>query len=132
MSTNVRAPVEGQDLVPAAPHSTEVQSVLDALNVTVDVGLDNGQALERLRRVGPNTIVARQPISAFTVLIHQLRSPVVYLLSAAAALAFYFGDCARDQQLDWISSLRSWLRVPSRRCARWGDDRHAFAAAGTS
>jgi Ca2+-transporting ATPase len=109
MSTNVRAPFEGQDLVPAAPHSTEVQSVLDALSVTVDEGLDNRQALERLRRVGPNTIVARQPISAFTVLIHQLRSPVVYLLSAAAALAFYFGEVEEGAAIATVLAINSLI-----------------------
>jgi magnesium-transporting ATPase (P-type) len=46
----------------------------------------------RLKRYGPNTIASRRRISAFRVLSREFQSTVVYLLSAASALAFYFQE----------------------------------------
>jgi Ca2+-transporting ATPase len=39
-----------------------------------------------------NTIVSRRKAIGVVLLLHQFQSPVVYLLGAAAALAFYFGE----------------------------------------
>ena len=70
----------------AAPHA----QVLRAMQVDPDRGLGEHQIAARRLRFGPNMVAARKPISALTTLLHQLRSPVVYLLAAAAALALWF------------------------------------------
>jgi P-type Ca2+ transporter type 2C len=75
-----------------APHAQPASEVLARLDVAPTMGLDNEEAKRRLSACGANTIVSRRRVSAITVLVHQFHSPVVYLLAAAAALAFYFGE----------------------------------------
>jgi P-type Ca2+ transporter type 2C len=60
----------------------------EAVNPTL--GLSEAEAASRLTRHGPNTLLAHAPRTAFAILVDQLKSPVVGLLSAAAALAAAF------------------------------------------
>ncbi|WP_349546264.1 cation-translocating P-type ATPase, partial [Bradyrhizobium guangdongense] len=76
----------------ATAHSLPASEVLRALQVDPEQGLAEAEATERRIRFGSNAIAARKPIGALTILLHQLRGPVVYLLAAAAALAFWFGE----------------------------------------
>ncbi|HEY7645732.1 MAG TPA: cation-transporting P-type ATPase [Hyphomicrobiales bacterium] len=69
-----------------------VQAVLEKLTVSVDTGLTDEEVTRRRQLYGPNAISVRQKANAFAVLVHQFQSPVVYLLAAAAGLAFYFGE----------------------------------------
>jgi P-type Ca2+ transporter type 2C len=55
-------------------------------------GLSEIEARSRRAKFGPNTITAPRAASALQLMLHQFTSPVVYLLGAAAALAFYFGE----------------------------------------
>jgi Ca2+-transporting ATPase len=81
---------------PGEPHCQEAAAVLARLGVSAAAGLHENE-VERRRKVhGPNTIAARRKASAFVMLAHQFRSPVVYLLSAAALLALYFGERAES------------------------------------
>ncbi|MCC0030552.1 MAG: cation-transporting P-type ATPase [Brucellaceae bacterium] len=76
----------------AAPHAAPADSVLAALSVDPQAGLSADEAARRLARHGPNTLRQRKRASAFTVLLSQFNSPVVYLLMAAAALAIALGE----------------------------------------
>jgi Ca2+-transporting ATPase len=78
--------------LPDAPQALTVDEVLAHLGASVASGLADEEVKRRLKTFGPNTIVSRRKASAVVVLLHQFQSPVVYLLSAAAALAFYFGE----------------------------------------
>jgi Ca2+-transporting ATPase len=78
--------------LPDAPQALTVDEVLAHLSASVASGLVDEEVKRRLKTFGPNTIVSRRKASAVVVLLHQFQSPVVYLLSAAAALAFYFGE----------------------------------------
>ncbi|MGA7972410.1 MAG: cation-transporting P-type ATPase [Pseudolabrys sp.] len=80
------------DDLPPTPHALPAGAVLDALDVSVGAGLGDEEIRRRTQVFGPNAIVARRPVSTLDVLVHQFQSPVVYLLAAAAALAFYFGE----------------------------------------
>jgi Ca2+-transporting ATPase len=60
--------------------------------VNPSVGLSEAEASLRLARHGPNTLLAHAPRTALAMLADQLRSPVVWLLSAAAVLAAAFGE----------------------------------------
>ena len=73
--------------VPEAPHALPAAEALALLDVSAATGLGDEEIKRRTRTYGPNTIVSRRKISAFAVLVHQFKSPVVYLLAAAAALA---------------------------------------------
>jgi Ca2+-transporting ATPase len=83
------------------------QAVLAALGVTAAEGLATAEALERERRFGPNIIAARKPVGVVTVLLHQLHSPVVYLLAAAAALALYFGEIEQAAAIGLVLAINS-------------------------
>lgn len=69
-----------------------VAELLRQLHVAVSEGLSDPEIKARRRRFGANTISSRRPSSVINLLVHQFKSSVVYLLSVAAALAFYFGE----------------------------------------
>jgi P-type Ca2+ transporter type 2C len=73
-------------------HAVDVREVLAALSVSEPVGLSEEEARRRLDLFGPNKVLAPRKASALAIFLHQLKSPIVYLLSAAAGLALYFGD----------------------------------------
>jgi Ca2+-transporting ATPase len=113
--------------------------VLAALAVTPADGLDDDEVRRRIASYGPNTIVSRRKISALAVLLHQFRSPVVYLLAAAAALALYFGEweegtaivavLALNSLIGFVTEIRAArsieaLRALGTRSARVRRDRH--------
>ncbi len=85
-------PPESLERLRETAHGRAVSEVLSFFSVSRAEGLPEGEAGRRLALYGPNKVMARRRVSAFAVLLHQLKSPVVYLLSSAAALALYFGD----------------------------------------
>ena len=74
------------------PHALPAGEVLARLDVAPATGLDSDEVERRAKAYGPNAIVSRRKAAALALLLHQFKSPVVYLLSAAAALALYFGE----------------------------------------
>lgn len=52
-------------------------------------GLGSVDAHERLARLGPNALVAAQPLAAWRGFVDQFRDPLVYLLLVAAAVTFF-------------------------------------------
>jgi Ca2+-transporting ATPase len=74
------------------PHALPASEVLARLDVAPAMGLDDAEVKSRFSACGPNLIVSRRRVGALSVFAHQFKSPVVYLLGAAAALAFYFGE----------------------------------------
>jgi Ca2+-transporting ATPase len=74
------------------PHALLAEDVLARMGVSLREGISEKEAKRRLKAFGPNAIVSRRRASALFLLLHQFRSLVVYLLSVAAALAFYFEE----------------------------------------
>ncbi len=66
-------------------------AVLSALASRPD-GLTEAEAAERLARAGPNRLEAAAPVTAWAVLVAQLRSIVVLLLVGAALVALGLGE----------------------------------------
>ena len=75
-------------VVPA--HALAADVVLQREGVNPALGLSEAEA--RLTRYGPNALLAHAPRTALAILIDQFNSPVVWLLSAAAALAAAFSE----------------------------------------
>jgi Ca2+-transporting ATPase len=94
---------------PDAPQALPADEVLAHLGVSVASGLADEEVKRRLQTFGPNTIVSRRKASALVVLLHQFRSPVVYLLSAAAALAFYFGELEEGAAIAAVLALNALI-----------------------
>lgn len=73
-------------------HALAAETVLRRLGTSLHGGLPDAEARGRLARFGPNLIATKERARALVLLLHQLASPVVYLLAAAGALSLYFGD----------------------------------------
>ncbi len=95
--------------LPETPHALPAADVLAALAVTPADGLDDEEVRRRTAIYGPNTIVSRRHVSALAVLVHQFRSPVVYLLAAAAALALYFGEWEEGSAIIAVLGLNALI-----------------------
>ncbi|GAB4354822.1 MAG: cation-transporting P-type ATPase [Oricola sp.] len=74
------------------PHALEAEKVLSALSVDGARGLSSEEAARRLERYGPNELRRRQKASLLGILLNQFKSPIVFLLVAAAALSLAFGE----------------------------------------
>jgi P-type Ca2+ transporter type 2C len=88
----VGAGAENGTLVPDVPHAHPAAKVLAALGVSPDIGLDDAGVRMRQAAFGRNALDLQPPKSAAVILLHQIQSPVVALLGAAAALSGALGD----------------------------------------
>jgi len=75
-----------------APGRMGLEALFASFQTTKD-GLSDVEARQRLERFGPNEL-AVSSLSAWRVALRQFRSPMVYLLAAAAALSLAFGEHA--------------------------------------
>lgn len=75
-----------------SPHAMEAEEIVQALNTNVEKGLSREEAQNRLEQYGPNELEEHKEKSLLALLFSQLNNPVIYLLTAACALAFAFGD----------------------------------------
>lgn len=80
---------EGTALTLATAASMEGDAVIKHLGSGAD-GLSSADAAERLRRIGPNVLGVRR-VRAITVLIRQLRNPILLLLIGAALVSALTG-----------------------------------------
>lgn len=55
-------------------------------------GLSETEAVARLRQFGPNTIRKKKEVRSLSILLAQLRSPLIYILLVAAVITFLLGD----------------------------------------
>ena len=75
----------------SAPYALPARAVLEKLEASFASGLTEAEAALRLRRYGPNTLLTHPNRTVLSILVDQLKSPVVWLLAAAAAVAASFG-----------------------------------------
>jgi len=73
-------------------HSLQAGDVLEGLGVSAESGLSQEEAIRRRAVSGANAIVSKRKTSTLAILLHQISSPVIYLLAGAAALAFHAGE----------------------------------------
>lgn len=70
------------------PWSRSTSEILEELSVQVDTGLSPEDVETRLLEHGPNRLEATGHKSRWGILLKQFKSPVIYVLLAAAAIAF--------------------------------------------
>jgi P-type Mg2+ transporter len=75
----------------AGAAATPVPEVLQTLGVVDDVGLSSDEVVRRQARYGPNAVSSHRA-RLLPVLWHQLRSPLLGLLLAAAVASFFVGE----------------------------------------
>ncbi len=83
----------------AAPHALAGEDVVAVLGSDQTLGLTAPQIAERRARHGVNRLRAQKPQSLLSLLAHQFRSIIIWLLAAAAALSFAFGDFAEGMAI---------------------------------
>lgn len=85
--------IENPDL-PAVlnPHALPPEQVLEGFGVDLDTGLNDSEVLQRRQGAGPNQLRPARRKTIWSILAAQIRSVVVYLLIAAAALALFLGE----------------------------------------
>ena len=72
-------------------HTLSEAEVLERL-ATSDDGLDEATVAERRERYGPNIFPERKPPTLLEIVLHQIKSPLIYILLAAAAVAIAIRD----------------------------------------
>ncbi|MBS2014040.1 MAG: HAD-IC family P-type ATPase [Deltaproteobacteria bacterium] len=73
-------------------HSLSPRRVATLVEADLALGLSEGEAALRLRRSGPNALPEQRSTPIAYLFLRQYRSPLVYLLIGAAALAFGLGQ----------------------------------------
>jgi Ca2+-transporting ATPase len=96
-------------VLPEFPHALPASEVLVALGVSAATGLTDAEPKRRIAAYGRNTIVSRRKASVLALFLHQLQSPVVYLLGAAAALGFYVGEWEEGGAIAAVLALNSLI-----------------------
>ena len=76
---------------PADWQALPAQTTLDRLETSV-AGLTSVEAALRLRRAGPNLLPTTAPPGALQVGLRQLKSPLIYVLLAAALASLWLGE----------------------------------------
>ena len=76
---------------PAAWHALLPESAMTALQTEGTRGLSEAEAAARLQRDGPNVLPAPRPAHPVVIFLRQFRSPLVYVLLAAAVLSLGLG-----------------------------------------
>ncbi|MDN3591081.1 cation-translocating P-type ATPase [Methylobacterium adhaesivum] len=90
-------------------HAAPVADVPGAFGTCLRSGLSDAEARRRLARYGPNVIAAKEKTRPRALLVHQLASPVVYLLAAAGVLSFAFGDWQEGMAIIAVLAINSGL-----------------------
>ena len=72
-------------------HALSADEALRAVESTAEGGLSAGEARRRLERLGPNALPEPERRSLTSVFVGQFRSPLIYLLFAAAGIALALG-----------------------------------------
>jgi len=71
-------------------HVRPVEEILEEFGTSID-GLSEKEAKSRLKRFGPNKLVEEERPPIFETIIHQFKSPLIYILLVAGAIALILG-----------------------------------------
>ena len=74
------------------PHTQDVRSITEILQVDAEKGLSSEVAHARLNEYGRNELDTGKKVSALKILFHNLNNIIVYLLIIASIVAFAMGD----------------------------------------
>jgi len=82
---------EGDSII-SAPWSRSAQEVLEVLAVDSERGLDASEVVSRRKKYGSNRLREHQTKSIWQILFNQVKSLIILLLAAAAAISFLYGE----------------------------------------
>jgi Ca2+-transporting ATPase len=96
------------DLVEQA-HALSADTVLSRLKVSPDAGLDTAEARRRRRHYGLNRLRRHRPRGPWLILLDQLRSLIVGLLTLAALAALWFGHHTESAAIAGVIVLNTLI-----------------------
>ncbi len=73
-------------------HAKPPEAAAKELNVDVSSGLSESEAQVRMQKYGPNRLSERKKKTALQLFFSQLKSPLIYILMAAALIAALLGE----------------------------------------
>lgn len=73
-------------------HQIKLDALVAELSTDTEKGLSAGTAAQRLEEYGRNSIRSNRRTSPWMILLHQFKSPVVYLLLIAAGMSLFFEE----------------------------------------
>ncbi|CAM4253889.1 cation-translocating P-type ATPase [Gillisia limnaea] len=71
-----------------------IEEVLKELSADTEKGLSDKEVEKKFKKYGPNILEEQSQKSIWRILFSQINNPIIYLLTAAAVLAFSFNDIA--------------------------------------
>jgi P-type Ca2+ transporter type 2C len=74
------------------PYQQSAEEVIKDLKTNPHTGLSNEEAKKRLQEYGPNSFPEAQPDSWFVIILNQFKSPLIYVLFAAALITIFLGE----------------------------------------
>lgn len=74
------------------PHALDPEEIITKLQSDSGLGLNKKQVEEKLRQYGRNSLKRKKPKSILLIFFEQFIDPIIFLLLAAMALAFIFGE----------------------------------------
>jgi len=83
------------------------EQVLDDLGVTFDKGLSAAEVKRRRRLYGSNRLRQTKRKSVWTILLDQFNSVIVWLLTAASGLSFYFREWTQGAAILVVLAINS-------------------------
>ena len=72
--------------------SRSTDEVVRSLETATDKGLEAAEAKRRLEEVGPNVLDRASSEGAWGILWRQVNDPLIWVLLASAAVAFFLGE----------------------------------------
>jgi Ca2+-transporting ATPase len=75
-------------------HQYTKTQLAQELKTNLETGLENAEAQRRLVAVGPNLLPEKPPASWVSIFFRQFRSPLIYVLIAAAVAVFFMKEIA--------------------------------------
>ena len=76
------------------PHAISLKNIVNQLHSDAKIGLNKQQIKERIVKFGKNEIPLKKPKTKWRILAEQFLNSIIYILTAAAVLAFIFKDWA--------------------------------------
>ena len=89
-------------------HNMEAEGIFEVLFSSKE-GLDPIEAARRLLIYGPNSLPLKKPPTIFTILFHQIKNPLIFILIAAAAASLIIGEVTDAFFILLVISLNSVL-----------------------
>ncbi|MFA6594471.1 MAG: HAD-IC family P-type ATPase [Candidatus Buchananbacteria bacterium] len=89
-------------------HSLEAKDCLKSLNSTVN-GLSDDEARQRLEQFGKNELARAKPVSSAMIFLSQFKSPLVYVLLAAAVISILLQKWPDAAVIAIVVGVNAWF-----------------------